>query len=190
MNFKLNANSALVQSNLGYGQLGILYLTVSPAVYNTLSTTVFIPTVNPGATSIITAGATAAVIANKRRSFADTTALFKQYNSADKSLKQMLPGAFEKMFVRSLQTKYVGYLHVSTRDILNHLYSKFALISSAKLQNNDVALKTAYNPNKPIESLFGQVGNALAGLRSTARRRSPAPPTSAGQLSNKQLPHH
>ena len=115
MNFKLNANSALVQSNLGYGQLGILYLTVSPAVYNTLSTTVFIPTVNPGATSIITAGATVTVIANERRFFANATALFKQYDSADKFLKKMLLVAVDEMFVRSLQTKYVGYLNISTR---------------------------------------------------------------------------
>ena len=67
VHFKLNANSSLVQSNLRYGQLGLLYLTVSSSVYNTLSATVFIPSVNPGATAIIAAGATAAVITNKLR---------------------------------------------------------------------------------------------------------------------------
>ena len=97
MNFKLNANSALVQSNLGYGQLGILYLTVSPAVYTTLSVTVFIPLVNPGATAIITAGATAAVITNERWSFADATALFKKYDSVDKFLNKMLLVAVDKI---------------------------------------------------------------------------------------------
>ena len=73
----------------------------------------------------------------------------------------MVLGAVDEMFVRSLQTKYAGYLNLSTCDILNHLYSGYARISASDLQNNDVALKTAYNPNKPIESLFGQVGNAL-----------------------------
>ena len=34
-NFKLNSNSASVQSNLSCGTLGLLLLTVSPAVYNT-----------------------------------------------------------------------------------------------------------------------------------------------------------
>ena len=61
------------------------------------------------------------------------------------------------MFVWSLQTKYVGYLNVSTCDILEHLYSKYDRISAADLQNNDVALKTAYNPNQPIKILFDQV---------------------------------
>ena len=159
VHFKLNENSALVQSNLGYGQLGLLYLTVSPDAYNTLSATIFIPPVNPGATAIITSGAT--VVANERRSFANATALFKQYDSSDKALKKMIIGAVDEMFVRFLQTKYIGYLNVSTCDILNYLYSKYTRISAADLENNDVALKTAYNPNQPIESLFGQVENAL-----------------------------
>ena len=73
----------------------------------------------------------------------------------------MIIGAVDKMFVRYLQTKYVEYLNISTRDIINHLYSEYARISVADLQNNDVVLKTAYDPNQPIESLFDQVENAL-----------------------------
>ena len=41
VNLKLNSNSASVQSTLGCGTLG-LQLTVSPAVYNTLSVTPFV----------------------------------------------------------------------------------------------------------------------------------------------------
>ena len=123
VHFKLNANSASIQSNIGDGQLGLLFLMVSPAVYNTLSATAFVPPVNPGAAAIITTGATAAVIVNERCSFTDAATLFKQYDSANKSLKQIIFGAVDEMFVRSLQTKYVGYLNVSTRDILEHLYS-------------------------------------------------------------------
>ena len=48
IHLKLNSNAALVQSNLGCGTLEILFLTVSPAVYATLSTIVFVPPVNPG----------------------------------------------------------------------------------------------------------------------------------------------
>ena len=47
------------------------------------------------------------------------------------------------MFVRSLKTNYVGYLNVSTRNILNHLYSEYARILAANLQNNDATFKTA-----------------------------------------------
>ena len=73
----------------------------------------------------------------------------------------MLLGAVNEMFVRSLQTKYVSYLNVSTRDIINHLYSQYTRISAADLHNNDTALKTAYNTNQLIESLFNQVESTL-----------------------------
>ena len=45
---KLNANAASVYSHLGNGRLGLLYLTVTPEVYNTLSETPFNPPTNPG----------------------------------------------------------------------------------------------------------------------------------------------
>jgi hypothetical protein len=43
----LNANAASVHSNLGDGRLGLLALTVSQAVYDTLSDTAFVPLPNP-----------------------------------------------------------------------------------------------------------------------------------------------
>ena len=53
VNLKLNSNSASVQSNLGCGTLGLLQLTVSTAVYNTLSVTPFVVPVNHCSVSII-----------------------------------------------------------------------------------------------------------------------------------------
>ena len=43
LHLKLNANAASVHSNLGDGLLGLLFLTISPAVYNTLSVVPFAP---------------------------------------------------------------------------------------------------------------------------------------------------
>ena len=56
IHLKLNSNAASVQFNLGCGTLGLLFLTVSPAVYDTLSTTKFVPPVNPGPKPIIPTG--------------------------------------------------------------------------------------------------------------------------------------
>ena len=66
IHLKLNYNSASVQSNLGCGTLGLLFLTVSPAVYATLSTTTFVPPVNPGPEPSIPTGLTSDVIADLR----------------------------------------------------------------------------------------------------------------------------
>ena len=161
LHLQLNANAASVSSHLGNGVLGLLYLTVSPAVYATLSAVPFVPPINPGPTPIIPPGSTGPQIANIRATFVEDTDLFKQYSTTDKALKQLLIAAVEEMFIRCLQTKYLGYLNVSTRDILDHLYAQYARISAADLQDNDVTLKAPYDPNLPIETLFDQIENGI-----------------------------
>ena len=56
VNKLLNSNVASVSTNLGCGTLGHLCLTLSPTVYETLSTTRVVSPLNPGATPIIPAG--------------------------------------------------------------------------------------------------------------------------------------
>ena len=73
LNLQLNVNTASVQSNLGDGLLGLLYLTISSAEYNTLSAVAFIVPVNPGTGPIIPAGATAALISSLMRQHATDT---------------------------------------------------------------------------------------------------------------------
>ena len=58
MHQKLNTNAAFVISHLGNGHLGLIYLTVTIAVSNTLCATELAPTGNPGPTAIIPPGAT------------------------------------------------------------------------------------------------------------------------------------
>mgnify|MGYP006063398315 CR=1 FL=1 len=47
IHIKLNLNAASVHSELGNGALGLLALTVTPAVYNTLAGVPFVPPANP-----------------------------------------------------------------------------------------------------------------------------------------------
>jgi hypothetical protein len=161
LHLQLNANAASVQSHLGNGVLGLLYLTVSPAVYATLSAVPFIPPVNPGSAPVIPNAATGPQIANIRAEFVEATALFTKYSTTDKALRQLLVGAVDEMFIRRLQTKYLGYLNVTTRQLLDHLYAQYARISSSDLQDNDVAFKKPYDPNLPIESLFDQIEDGI-----------------------------
>jgi hypothetical protein len=158
---QLNANAASVQSHLGNGVLGLLYLTVSPAVYANLSAVPFLPPVNPGPTPIIPDRSTVPTTTTIRARFIEETDVFKQYSTTDKALKQLLVGAVDEMFIRSLQTKYLGYLNVSTREILDHLYAQYARISASDLQDNDVTFKKPYDPNLPIETLFDQIENCI-----------------------------
>ena len=90
VNFKLNPNAASVQSNLGCGTLGLLLLTVSPAVYNTLSSIAFIVPVNPGSEPIISDNSTGAQITKLSYAFNTASAIFNEYNRTNKSLQQII----------------------------------------------------------------------------------------------------
>ena len=159
VNLKLNSNSASVKSNLGCGTLGLLQLTVSPAVYDTLTSTPFIVPVNPGYIPIIPSNSTGAQITEIFYAFDTASALFNEYDRTDKAFQQIILSTVDEIFIRSLRHKYSGYGLTTTRTILDHLYATYANISSADLQGNDDVFHTSYDINQPIESLFDRVEN-------------------------------
>ena len=162
VHLQLNANAASVQSHLGDGTLGLLYLTVTPAVYNTLSLTPFIPPTNPGPEPNIPGNSlTGAVIADIRLQFDNASRLHRQYDRTDKALKQLLLGAVDNMFVRSLRNRHIGYANVTTLELLTHLYSTYAKISAADLEANTARMKLPYDVNLPIETMFDQIEDAV-----------------------------
>ena len=161
LHLKLNWNAASIHSNLGNGQLGLLQLTLSVDVYNTLSATPFISPTNPGKSVTIPRGSSASEITELNRSHDKATALFRQYDAADKALKQQIVGAIEDMFLRPLRSKYVGYQNSSTRDFLDHLYATYANISASDLLSNDEQTKADYDANQPIELFFDQIEDSV-----------------------------
>ena len=90
IHFKLNSNAASVQSNLGCGTLGLLFLTVLPAVYATLSTAAFVLLVNPGPKPSIPTGSTGAVIPDLWYHHTEATKIFTKYKNTDNALRRLL----------------------------------------------------------------------------------------------------
>ena len=131
IHLKLNSDAASVQSNIGCGTIGLLLLTVSPAVYATLSTIAFVPPVNPGPEPSIPTGATGAVIADLRYCHIESTKIFTEYENTDKALRQLLLGSADELYVRYLRDKYIDYGKTTTRALLYHIYSTYANISAS-----------------------------------------------------------
>ena len=161
IHLKLNSNAASVQSNLGCGTLGLLFLIVLPAVYTTLSIIEFVPPVNPGPEPRFPTGATGAVISDLRYLHTEATKIFTEYKNTEKSLCQLLLASTDKLYVRSLRHKYIGYRKTATRALLDHLYSTYANISASVHQYNDKRLRAPYDSNQPFETLIDQVKNAV-----------------------------
>ena len=128
IHLKLNSNAASVQSNFGCGTPGLSFLTVSPAVYATLSTTTFVPPVNPGPEPIIPTGSTGTVIADLRYHHTRATKIFAEYKNTDKALRQLLLASTDELYVQSLRHKYIGYGKTTTRALLDHIYSTYTLM--------------------------------------------------------------
>jgi hypothetical protein len=78
--------------------------------------TPFISPTNPGKSITILRNSSDSEITQLNRSHNKATALFRQYNAANKALKQQIAGAVEDMFLRPLCSKYVGYPSSSTRE--------------------------------------------------------------------------
>ena len=85
MHLKLNLNVTSVQYNLRCGTLDLLFLTFSPAVYANLSTTAFVPPVNPGPEPRILTGLTGAVISDLRYRDTESTKIFTEYEAHGQS---------------------------------------------------------------------------------------------------------
>ena len=137
IHLKLNSNAASVQSILGCGMLDIIFLTISPAVYATLSAIAFVPPVNPGPEPNIPSSASRAAIADLRYHHTVATNVFTEYENTDKALHQLLLASTDELYVRSIFHKYIGYNKTTTHALLDHLYTTFANIYAFSLQEND-----------------------------------------------------
>ena len=118
----LSINAASIISHLGNNALGLLWLTVSSTVFNTLSFATFIPPVNPGSIPIIPPCATAAQINTLTDAHKREAKLFQELNNTNKALKQQLLGAVDDMFTRALKNRYIGYKIVATKQLIPVLY--------------------------------------------------------------------
>ena len=154
---KLNTNAASVRSHLGNGRLGLLYLTVTPEVYNTLSEVEFVPPQNPGPTVQYPDNATQYQIQAANKTHETATKLFNEYDACDRALKQLLIGAVDDIFINALCDRHVGYANVSTLNLLTHLYNTYGKITEVDLNRNQELMSEAFDPNLPIESFFRRI---------------------------------
>ena len=161
LKLSLSTNATSVNSHLGNGALGLLWLTVSDAVYNTLSLIPFVAPLNPGPLAIIPVGSTQFQITSITETHRREAAIFKEFDNTDKALKQQLLGAVDDMFTRALKNRYIGYANVTTKQLLAHLFTSYGNITSGDLRQNDVKMNMAYDVNMPIEVLFDQIEDGM-----------------------------
>ena len=158
----LKANAASIHSENGGGQLGYLALTVSPAVYATLSNGVaFVVPNNPQAFPPPLGGhPTVAQIQANQRQHAENLRLFRLYQTVQGALKQQLISAVPDIYLRTLRHRHTGYASVTCYQLLHHLFITYGRMTPMDHQVNDTRFRSSYDPAQPFETFIQQIEDA------------------------------
>ena len=83
--------------------------------------------------------------------------LFNRVSTA--LLKKQLITAVNPTYLQALEDPDYGFLQVTPCDMLNHLVTQYGTITPQELKANQLSLATSWNPDAPIEDLWGSVAN-------------------------------
>jgi hypothetical protein len=72
-------------------------------------------------------------------------------------LKKQIISVFEPMYLDILNDNMVGYVNISARDMLDHLFETYGNITTVDLKINFEHMRRAWDPQQPVESLFKQI---------------------------------
>jgi hypothetical protein len=161
LHLKLNENAVKVHSNLGNGLLGYLGVTVTPAIYNTLSATPFVNPPNPGITPVIPPNSTGPAMNNIRVIFKAELLAFQKYMDVCNAISAIIIAVVDPVYLAALRLPYVGFGTQTPLHLLAHLYSNYARITPADLDANGRSMKQPCDANQPIEVLFKQIEDAI-----------------------------
>jgi hypothetical protein len=60
------------------------------------------------------------------------------------------------MYLDILNDNMVGYVNISARDMLDHLFETYGNITAVDLEINFEHMRRVWDPQKPVETLFKQ----------------------------------
>jgi hypothetical protein len=74
---------------------------------------------------------------------------------------QIILYIIDPVYLATLRLPYVGIGTRTPLEIMAHLYTNYAKITPANLDNNDRAMKQPCHVNRPIEVLYQQIEDAI-----------------------------
>jgi hypothetical protein len=158
----LNTNAMSVASYEGSGRHEHLGIIMTNEEYFVIAVDVFPVPANPGPSSAVVAGMTAAVIAETTRLHREATQVYRTYHNVDQAIKKLIIESFDDAYLNALSDRIVGYANCMSLQLLTHILTYYAMIAPTELTQNYERLNTPYDPNQPIEMLFQQNQDARA----------------------------
>ena len=157
----LNLNASSVKTNLRFGALGHLCLTLSLTVYATLLAAPVVPPPNPRAAPVIPVGTTGPISASLQYAHNAATVVFNMFQHMDRALHQKLMVAIEDKFLHVLHSPHLGYRGSITLDLLTHLYVIYDVIINAEYLANDKRVCKGYAPTNPTKVIWRHIDDAV-----------------------------
>jgi hypothetical protein len=141
------------------GHLGIItsdasYSMIAPATAD--EPTIWITTQAPGRAPAATDG-TAAQISTAHHNWEEDVQTYRTCTSVQQALKKQITSVFEPMYLDTLNDTMVGYVNISSRDMLDHLFETYGNITAVDLEINFEHMRRAWDPQQPVETLFKQI---------------------------------
>jgi hypothetical protein len=82
---------------------------------------------------------------------------YRTCTSIQQALKKQIISVFEPMYLEILNENMVGYVNISARDMLDHLFETYRNITAVDLEINLEHIRRAWDPQQPVETLFKQI---------------------------------
>ena len=163
MKSDLFANAAVIPTTLGGGQHGHIGLVMKNQLNHTLSSTAFIipnnlgplPVFNPNMT--YTAAHRDAII----REHKEQRRLYHTITNVDLALKKELIEDVEDVYLAGRENRYTGFLHATTRDLLDHLMQRYGKITPLAIKNNKTRMEEPLDTSQPVEVYFQRIDDCL-----------------------------
>ena len=154
-------NAASVETTRGGGRHGYLAIVVDPSTYLTLAGTSFMAPTNLGPVPIVAETTRTAQVAAQENAHREHLREYKECIKVSKALLQLTTSAFEPKHIRHLHNQYVGYNNTTVLQVFQHLFRTYGNIAEIELMENEQKLKTPWNQEDPIETVFHQVEECI-----------------------------
>ena len=119
-----------------------MVLTAQPAVFNTYCVTPFITPRNSGIRLVMPDPAPmAAILSELVRTYKHRVLLFNKYHAFDRAGKKIISKLIPENFYKSLSSRIIGSVKVTSLKILTHLISKYVELEEEDIQETDRKIK-------------------------------------------------
>jgi hypothetical protein len=158
----LKENATSILCTLGGGNHGYLGMVVAAAIYSTIvPAQAFTIPAQPPTLPLIAPGATAALTAETVRRHTEQLRIWHEYTNMHNALKKQLQHAVPSLYLRALRHAHSGFMNISLREILAHLFTAYGRITPHDLSNNNKQFQEPWDPSTPFETCIEKIKTAI-----------------------------